>query len=183
LLCWLEEVEEDTMRTRRALLLVLPIAAASALAATDKVPFPEGFASGFVRYKVVDRDDRNIARFMYMNPEAWVAAEPGEPLPHGTIIVMEDHPVRMQDDETPERDADGRLIPTDETTNVFVMQKGEGWGAEYPEELRNGEWEYAWFAPDGARMDRELTGCFECHMAQAAADFTFTAFQAVEERE
>ena len=171
------------MKTPKVVIIALPLATVSAWAATDKVAFPEGFANAFVRYAIVDRADRNIARYMYMNAEAWEAAVAGEPLPYGTIIVMEDHKVRMLSDEQAERDAENRLIPTDETANVFLMQKGEGWGEEYPDELRNGEWEYARFSPDGVRSDAEMTGCFECHKGQEAEDFTFTTFQAIKQRD
>ena len=167
--------------------LAKSIAAATALAAigvaapagTDLVAFPEGFMTDFVRYQVVDRHDRKIARFMYINRPAWDAAAAGQPLPDGAVVVMEDHKVRMAGEEAAVLDADGGLIPTDQTTTVFVMEKRAGWGAEYPPELRNGEWEYAWFTADGARTDKALTGCFECHKAQEAEDFTFTTFKAV----
>ncbi len=167
-----------------------PLAAASLLAAfavaapagTELVAFPEGYATTFLRYQVVDRADRKIARFMYINQPAWDAAAAGQPLPDGSIVLMEDHKVRMKDEETPVTDAEGRFIPTDETTNLFVMEKRAGWGAEYPEELRNGEWEYAWFTTEGVRSDRALTGCFECHKGQEAEDFTFTTFKAIAAR-
>lgn len=162
-------------------LAVAGLVAVIASAGTELVDYPRGFETDFVRYQVVDRPDREIARFMYMDRPSWEVAKPGEPLPHGSIVVMEDHLVRMKGEE-PVRDAEGRLIPTDETTNVFVMEKQEGWGEEYPEETRNGEWEYAWFTPDGERTDRSMDGCFECHKAQAAEDYTFTTFKAISER-
>ena len=162
--------------------LALSATALFVSAGTDKVLFPAGFETDFTRYQVVDRHDRKRARFMYMNTAAWDAAVAGAPLPDGSIIVMEDHKVRMVDEETMVLDAGGGLIPTDETTNVFIMEKRAGWGAEYAEDVRNGEWEYAWFSPDGVRSDRPMDGCFECHKAQEGEDFTFTTFQAVMER-
>lgn len=161
--------------------LTVGLIAAAAPAGTELVAFPSGFATDFVRYEVVDRPDRKIARFMYINRAAWEAAKAGEPLPDGTVVVMEDHEVRMNG-EKPVTDAQGRMIPTDVTTNVFVMEKRAGWGAEYPPELRNGEWEYAWFGPDGARSEKPLNRCFECHKAQEAEDYTFTTFRAVQGR-
>jgi len=42
------------------------------------------------------------------------------------------------------RDTNGRLI-RGRLDRVVVMEKRTGWGAEYPDELRNGEWEYSDF--------------------------------------
>lgn len=149
--------------------------ATSATAGPEKVAFPDGYAENFVEYIRIDRPDRKTVRFMYVNPEAHAAAAPGAPLPAGTVLIMEDHKARLGADEVPETDADGRLVPTDEVTNVFVMEKQPGWGEEYAADQRNGEWEYAWFLPDGSRKaDAKFEGCFSCHMSRAGRDYTFT---------
>jgi hypothetical protein len=165
----------------------LRVAAASALAATsagllmagtDQVAFPEGYRSQFVRYVTVDKPDRKppIVRFIYVNPEALAAAKAGQPAPHGTVIVMEDHTAKLDADGNPVKDARGRLVATDEITSVFVQEKGAGWGTEYSESKRNGEWEYAWFRPDGTRRTgANLENCFACHKKNAEHhDYTFT---------
>lgn len=157
------------------------LAAGAALAGPDLVDYPEGFETGFVRYHTLDKPDRGITRFFYMNRQALEAARPDEPLPDGTVIVMEDHAVRT-DGDTPVTDAEGAFIPTDEVKNVFVMEKQPGWGADYPEALRNGEWDYARFEPSGARVEGETTACFECHKPQAEQDFTFTVMPFLEAR-
>jgi hypothetical protein len=152
--------------------------ASGALAGSEQVAYPEGYAIGFARYFTVDRPDRSIVRFFYVNREALEAAVAGEDLPYGTVLVMEDHKVRMRADEQAVVDAQGRLIPTDEVTNVFVMEKRAGFGEAYPPEKRNGEWEYAWFLPDGPRKaDAQLDGCFSCHLNRADRDFTFTFYK------
>jgi hypothetical protein len=99
-------------------------------AGTELVAFPTGFAGEFVPYNRVDRPDRKTVRFMYANPAAVEAARPGEPIPHGTVLVMADHKARL-DGERRVTDAEGRLVPTDEVVNVFVMEKQPGWGAGY----------------------------------------------------
>lgn len=153
--------------------LSLVAIAATALAGPELVRHPDGYATGFVRYHVLDKPDRKITRFFYIDPEALVAAEAGGLLPDGTVLVMEDHAVRM-DGEEPVTDAGGAFIPTDEVKNVFVMEKREGWGAGYPDSVRNGTWEYARFDPAGALVSGDTAPCFECHKAQEAEDFTFT---------
>jgi len=153
----------------------LSVLAGVAGAGPEKVAYPETFETGFVRYITIDRPDRKIVRFMYVNPAALEAALPGEALPDGTVLVMEDHRARLDAEENAVTDAQGRLIPTDEVTNVFVMEKQPGWGEEYPPDKRNGEWEYAWFLPDGSRRaDANFDGCFACHMNRADRDYTFT---------
>jgi hypothetical protein len=172
----------------RAILWLMPGAAAGAgallwlasgaLAGPEQITYPDGYTTGFVRYFTVDRPDRNLVRFFYVNPEALDAAAPDEDLPYGTVLVMEDHKVRMGADEQAVVDAQNRLIPTDEVTNVFVMEKRAGFGESYPPEKRNGEWEYAWFLPDGSRnADAQFDGCFACHMHRAGRDFTFTFYK------
>lgn len=144
---------------------------------TDRVAYPQGYGTAFVRYLQVDRPDRPGTRFMYMSRPAFDAARPGEPLPDGTVLVMEDHAVRVDDAGRPVRDAQGRFIATDAVTNVFVMEKRSGWGADRPPESRNGDWDYAWFEPDGARKaGKTMDGCFACHANRAGRDFTFTAW-------
>lgn len=164
--------------------LGLTLAVTVASAGTDKVGFPENYAANFVRYVTVDKPERTppIIRFMYINPEALAAAKPGAPLPHGTVIVMEDHKARLGADGQPMTDANGRFMPTDELTNVFVQEKQAGWGAEYPADKRNGEWEYAWFEPTGARKaGKTMERCFECHLGVADQDFAFTTAPFIEE--
>jgi hypothetical protein len=155
--------------------------AGAAAAGPERVAFPEGYRDGFVRYLDVDRPDRQIKRLFYVNPEALEAAVPGEDLPDGTVLIMEDHKVEM-DGEEPRRNAEGRFIATEEITNVFVMEKQPGWGEAYPAEKRNGDWDYAWFAADGTlkHSDPErYAGCFACHQSRAERDYTFTFFKYV----
>jgi hypothetical protein len=56
------------------------------------------------------------------------------------------------------------------------MEKQAGWGAEYPAELRNGEWEYQSFRADKSVNDKaNLKACFECHKPlESRKDFVFS---------
>jgi hypothetical protein len=149
--------------------------AASAMAGPEKFAYPDSYRTEFVRYITIDRPDRKIVRWFYVNPEALDVAQPGEDLPAGTVLIMEDHQARLDAREEPVVDAQGRFISTDEVTNVFVMEKQPGWGAAYPPEVRNGDWEYAWFLADGTRKaDAKFDGCFSCHLSRAERDYTFT---------
>jgi len=47
----------------------------------------------------------------------------------------------------PVKDANGRFVKGD-IVGITVMEKRAGWGTEYPDDIRNGEWEYSAFGPD-----------------------------------
>jgi hypothetical protein len=154
------------------------------LATPERVKLPEKYSSDFVLYNKVDRPDRKRVRFMYVNPEAHAQAKPGEMLPEGTVLVMEDHDAVVGADGNPVLDKDGRLMPTDARTAVFVMEKRAGFGAanELPPEKDNGDWDYAAYKADGSpNLEAKLENCFACHMPRASRDFTFTYFKNVED--
>ncbi len=149
----------------------------------ENVALPAAYQTGFVRYATVDKADRKIIRYLYVNPEAFAAARPGGPLPEGTVMIMEDHAARLGADGVPLLDQQGRLIPTPGIAALFVQEKRRGWGMGYPEALRNGEWEYARFNPDGSRHAGAVTGCFECHTKlRGGQDFTFSFWDYVQTR-
>lgn len=168
---------------KRALMaVVLGLAMWSAplsAAGPDRVRYPEGFASGFLLYNKVDRPDRKRVRFMYVNRSAHAQARPGAPLPDGTILVMEDHEIALDAQGNPVLDRDGRLAPTDKVTAVFVMEKRRGWGEtnHLPPDKDNGDWDYAWYEPNGQPRNVSMDGCYACHTSRASRDFTFTYFK------
>ncbi len=153
------------------------LTAASATAGPELVAFPADYKTRFVLYNTVERPDRKpaVVRFLYANPEAVAAARPREAAPSGTVLVMEDRKVALDAAGEPRRDADGRYIATDEIVAIAVQEKRAGWGADYPASKRNGEWEYAAFAPDGAARPSVNVGpCFTCHLNRTARDYNFT---------
>lgn len=154
-------------------------ASAVVYAGAEKVAWPEGYGSSFVRYHTVDKPKAKgpaRVRFFYVNLPALTAAKAGAPLPDGTVLVMEDHLAVLGADGEPVRTANGRFVAGTEITNVFVQEKRAGWGAAYPEAIRNGDWEYARFLADGSpKQGAKFEGCFACHKAKAAGtDFNFT---------
>ena len=57
------------------------------------------------------------------------------------------------------------------------MEKRAGWGAEYAPEVRNGNWEYAAFMPDGspnAQANANTQPCFACHKPHEKQDFVIS---------
>lgn len=172
------------MRALSTIAAILLIASSPASAGPEKVVFPDGYTTAFVRYATVNKPERTppIVRFFYVNREALAEADAGKPLPYGTVIVMEDHLAKLDTTGAPVTSAGGDFVPTAEITNIFVQQKGRGWGAEYPVEIRNGEWEYGRFLADGSpKPDAKFDRCFECHKGVEAQDYNFTLSPFVDE--
>jgi len=171
------------MTTKRvavgAAMAALTLGALAASAGPERVSFPEGFDTEFVHYSNVDRPDRKRVRELYINPEADAAAEPGEDLPHGTVIVMADRDARLDAEGDPVRDENGRFIPEGDFTGIFVMEKQEGWEeSQTLDVISNGDWDYAAFRPDGTlNTDFGTEGCFSCHANRAGRDYTFTYYK------
>ena len=136
--------------------LVLAVAAVLASPATaDRtlVKFPENFAED-VRYAIVPRG--NIRQEIFTSRAAIDAAKNGQPIPSGTVITLVDY-------------RDGKLF------RYVVMEKRAGWGADYPPEMRNGEWEFQAFNADRSVNENDnVSRCFSCHKGQARQDFVFT---------
>ena len=162
--------------------LVLAALAALALppalqAGPDAVALPDAYQTRFVNYLDVDRYDRKRVRKMYVNPEALEAAVAGEPLPDGTVLIMEDHDARTDADGALIFGPDGRLIGEDPVVNIFVMEKNAAW------DTANETWDYAWYLPDGSpRPDASFDGCFSCHANRTERDYTFTFWKYVADR-
>jgi hypothetical protein len=160
---------------------VLSVAALAAVSLTvavraggDKVAFPENYAKG-VLYTTVDRADNKQYRELYAPKEAIDAVKAGKPIPSGTVLTMVNFKAKLNAAGEPEKDANGRFIKTDEIAGIAVMEKRAGWGTEYPDDVRNGEWEYQAFKADKTVNDKaNLKGCFTCHKPYDKQDFVFS---------
>lgn len=139
----------------------------------DKVVFPEGFEKG-VMFTTVDRADNKQYREVFTSQAAIDAAKKGEPMPDGTVITLVQYRAKLDAGGNPEKDANGRFIKTD-VLAYTVMEKRKGWGTEYPDNIRNGEWEYQAFTPAKAvNTNAKLEACFTCHKPlPAGQDFVF----------
>jgi hypothetical protein len=159
--------------------IALLLLATAGTAGPDKVTFPTGYKTNHVLYTTIDRPDNKTVRDIYASREAVTMAKASQPLPSGTVITMEVYKAKMDDKGEPVRDTNGRFLK-DALTGIFVMEKRTGWGAEYGDDLRNGEWEYARFTVDGKPPERaETTACLQCHKPMSGQDFVFTLPQLV----
>lgn len=158
-------------------LSVLGTFAVHVRAGADLVKFPEEYAKG-VLYGTVDRADTKLYRELYVNKEAADAVKMGKPVPSGTVITMVSYKAKLDEKGDPVKGPNGRFIKTDEITGIGVMEKRTGWGTEYPEAMRNGEWEYQQFtAAKAINTKANLKNCFECHKPKVGDDFLFTMSQ------
>ncbi len=164
-------------RKSAAVEAVLAVAAAGVAvqvrAGGDKIAFPDNYAQG-VMYTTVDRADNKQFRELYTSAAAVEAAKRGEPLPNGTVITLVQYRAQLDPQGNPVKDANGRFVKGD-LLAYTVMEKRAGWGAEYPPEIRNGEWEYQAFTADRKVNDKaNLTACFQCHKPLDKQDFVFS---------
>ena len=143
-------------------------------AGPDKIAFPAGWKD-HVLYTTVDRYDNKQYRELYANTQAAVdAMKIGAPLPDGTVLTLVQYKAQVDAAGQPLKAANGRFAKGD-LVAFTVMEKRAGWGAEYPSELRNGEWEYAVFTPDGKPNDKaNFKACFECHKPHEKQDFVIS---------
>ena len=139
----------------------------------DKVAFPQDFAKGTL-YTTVDRPDIKQYRELFANAEAIAALKAGNELPSGTVLTLVQYKAKVDDKGAPVKDAKGRFQKGD-LVAYTVMEKRAGWGAEYPSDLRNGEWEYQVFGATRAVNDKaNLKTCFQCHKPHAGQDYVIS---------
>lgn len=140
----------------------------------NKIDFPTDYLKG-VLYGTLDRADNKQFRELYVNaPAAIEAAKRGEPLPRGTVLTLVQYRAQLDPQGNPVKGADGRFIKGD-LIAYAVMEKREGWGADIPEGIRNGEWEYQSFtAARAPNAKANLGNCYTCHKPLDKDDYVFT---------
>ena len=159
--------------TIRAVALMVVGVAVQGRAGGDRVAYPENYATS-VAYLTLDKPDTKDVREYFTSPAAVEAAKKGAPLPDGTVIAAAQYAAQLDAQGNPTRDVNGRFTKGN-LMGYFVMEKRAGWGAAYPESIRNGDWEYQVFRADKMpNPSANLPGCFNCHKPEAAKDFVFT---------
>jgi cytochrome c553 len=143
---------------------VAPGAQAQVIASQLRLPadFPHGFT---VYETVVSSEDRLVIK-RHANTAALQAAREGRPLPDGAMLVVVNHALA--------HDSQGQPV-AGAVRGYSAMAARADWGAQVPELLRNGNWDYALFNAQGAR-DQKLNPapCLACHKPMADDSFVFT---------
>ncbi len=146
------------------------LAACSQMSTTPYVaPMKDGEAAIPMAYKswprmltAVQRPDAKQVREAYIDPKG-NQTRSGDAFPYGTIMVMENYAAVAKPDGTLETGADGKLVKGG-MVRIFVMEKAKGAGQDVPEALRNGEWVYSSYTPDGKKTEDNLMACRGCHL-------------------
>jgi plastocyanin len=169
------------MKLPSRLLTLVPVVAVTVAALAvpsgagpEKIAYPANWKD-HVLYTTVDRYDIKQYRELYASSQAAVdAMKAGRPLPNGTVLTLIQYKAQVDAAGNPVKDAKGRFMKGDLIAHA-VMEKRTGWGAEYPAEWRNGEWEYAAFGADGKLNEKaNYKGCFECHKPHEKQDFVIS---------
>jgi len=124
-------------------------------AETNRVTFPD--LEALVHYTTVRRGE--VTEHIMTTQAAIDAVKAGQPVPAGTHFVLVDY-------------RDGEVF------RYFIMEKGEGWGSDYDESRRTGDWQFQWFKPDrSVNLDENTARCQACHASQADAQHLFTGYR------
>ncbi len=122
-------------------------------AETNRVKFPNNLDE-LVHY--TGRERGNSVTHIKTTQDVIDTIKAGKPVPNGTQFVLVDY-------------RDSKLY------RYFVMEKGAGWGADYDNNRRTGEWQFQWFWADGTvNMQENTARCQSCHQGARDSDFLFT---------
>ncbi len=153
--------------------LTLTMASVPGSAGPDKIAFPTKYKDD-VLYATVDRYDNKQYRELYGTADAVKAVREGKPIPSGTVLTLVQFKAQVDAAGNPLKDANGRFMKGD-LVGVTVMEKRTGWGTEYPDDIRNGEWEYSAFTADLKFNDKaNYKACFQCHKPHTKQDYVIS---------
>jgi cytochrome c553 len=142
--------------------------------AKTQVAFPEGYEKSYVRYHTINFPATKQVRYYYANPVALKAAKEGKPLPDGSVLFAEVYSAKLDADKNPVKGADG-FYERDQLLLYTAMARDAGWGKEFPDVLRNEDWNYAIFTKDKQhRAGVNQAECLACHKPLDKVSYTFT---------
>jgi cytochrome c553 len=142
--------------------------------AKTSLAFPEGYASTYTKYHTINFPVTKQVRYYFANPAAVKAAKAGKPLPDGSVLFAEVYSAKLDADKKPVMGADGFYEP-DKLLFYTAMEREAGWGKDFPDMLRNEDWNYAIFTT--AKQHRpgvNQAECLACHKPLDKVSYTFT---------
>jgi cytochrome c len=141
------------------------LAAGTADADPKRVRLPADYdPARWLLYGIHNRPDNGQVRYLYANPIAAEGAKSDAGLPYGSVLVMEIYKARTDAAGQPIAGPDG-LFVKGELVQYSVMEKQPGWGADFPPELRNGDWNYTVYTPEKVnKPDTKEETCLACHL-------------------
>jgi len=136
-----------------------------------EVALPAGYQSWPKFLSAVQRPDVKQVREIYVNSTG-SRTRAGDAFPQYSTFVMENWAVKVSSDGTPLVGEDGKLVK-DRIAKVFVMQKGPGYGAKVPADLKNGDWVFSSYDPQGGKIAEQFNTCRGCHLPLASKDYVW----------
>jgi Cytochrome P460 len=132
----------------------------------SRMELPADFPAGFQIYETVVSREEQLVTLRHANAAALRAARAGRPLPDGSVIVVAQHTLLLDDQGQPQAGA---------VQSYAAMATRAGWGAAVPPALRNGNWDFALFNARGQRSNGlDQTPCLACHKPLANSSHVFT---------
>lgn len=139
-----------------------------------RLAFPADYPNRYLRYHTISFPATRQVRHYYANAVAAQAAQAGKPVPDGGFLMVEVHSARLDAEKKPVMGADGHYV-ADQLLFYTAMERQAGWGAEFPEVLRNDDWQYAAFtAAQQARPGINQAECLACHKPLDKTSYLFT---------
>lgn len=136
-----------------------------------ELAMPANYQSWPVFMQGIQKSAAKQIRDIYVNTPG-TQAKAGGTFPNGTVFVMEIYTAKLNADQTPYLDGNGKMVK-DKLSKVFLMAKGENWGASAPAALKNGDWIYTAYEGSGAKGGADASSCRACHLPLADKDFVF----------
>ena len=131
--------------------------------AAQRIQYPENYRSTFTNYLNLDRtqnDDQII--HLYASQLALDGVRKSGDFPDGSILIGEIYKAKKDENGEVIESALGQRLRGD-LALVAVMEKQKGWGEAFSDDLRNGDWDFAAFKPDGSVAKKDLDACRACH--------------------
>jgi cytochrome c553 len=119
-----------------------------------RMTFPATFPRDFVKYAEQNNAADESGSRSYVNRAALTAARAKQPLPHGSIIVVEN-------------------LSAGAVASYAAMESRAGFGAGIPEVLKNGDWTYALFDAKKEVREFNYAKCLACHTPRAESSYVF----------
>jgi len=161
-------------------LLILSVLVITALAkvtfAEDmRIKLPEDYRSKYTNYLNLDRtQEEDQVIHLYANDIAMEGMGENGEFPNGSILVGEVYKAKKDEDGEVIESLLGHRIP-EKFALIAIMEKREGWGSDFKEEHKNGDWDFAAFNPDGTiASSKDLNECRTCHAPLTDADHVFS---------
>lgn len=150
------------------------IFAASADQNAQKIQLPEDYRATFTNYLSLDRTQNpdQVIR-LFGNEIAMQGTGADGKLAYGSVLVAEVYKAK--------KDQSGAVIVSslnrrieDGLALIAVMQREPGFGDEFSAGLKNGDWDFAAYKPDGSVAGNDLNGCRTCHAPLTRTNHLFS---------